>query len=69
MIFECRSYDKEGRLVKVHSVEEIKGRFKGVILPVVDGRNRSLLENFSQCEIEEYPIHYLDDSRRINDEY
>lgn len=52
MIFECKIYDKHGKLIGIHSAEELEERDRQICLGFLPDKNRKAIENFEGRENE-----------------
>lgn len=46
MFFECKVYDKTGRVVKVHTSEELEERDRKICLEFLPDGERKVIENY-----------------------
>jgi len=58
MIFECRTYDKEGRLVKVHSAKELEERADRICQALLPECDREFIREFKEIRRTPYSSSY-----------
>jgi len=56
MLFECKVYDKDGKLAKVHTVAELEENSRKICLSLLSDADRLIIENFDIPDQDEYEV-------------
>ena len=56
MLFECKVYDKNGKLAKVHTVAELEENSRKICLSLLSDIDRQIIENFDFASQDEYEV-------------